>query len=77
MAPISPVKESFSLDQRDYRAPKNQQPLHSNIADFYSPEVFRVVLNNPTTAHRLKRFCQSRACGEDMEYLQKVSSFAL
>lgn len=77
MAPISPVREkreSFSLEQSDHRAPKSQQPVHSNIADFYSPEVFRVVLNNPTTAHRLKRFCQSRACGEDMEYLQKVSA---
>jgi hypothetical protein len=44
----------------------------ANITDFFSPEVFRVVLHNPTTAHRLLRFCQSRACGENMEFLQKV-----
>ncbi|KAH8659240.1 hypothetical protein BGZ60DRAFT_517847 [Tricladium varicosporioides] len=47
----------------------------ANIADFFGPEVFRIVLQNPTTAHRLKRFCQSRACGENMEFLQKVNAY--
>jgi hypothetical protein len=44
----------------------------ANITDFFSEEVFSVVLHNPTTAHRLLRFSQSRACGENMEFLQKV-----
>jgi hypothetical protein len=44
----------------------------ANITDFFSSEVFNVVLHNPTTAHRLLRFSQSRACGENMEFLQKV-----
>jgi hypothetical protein len=47
-------------------------PNAANITDFFSSEVFHVVLRNPTTAHRLLRFCQSRACGENMEFLQKV-----
>ncbi|KAF4631866.1 hypothetical protein G7Y89_g6263 [Cudoniella acicularis] len=47
----------------------------SIVTDFFGPDVFRIVLQNPTTAHRLQRFCQSRACGENMEFLQKVHSY--
>ncbi|KAG9235145.1 hypothetical protein BJ875DRAFT_483491 [Amylocarpus encephaloides] len=47
----------------------------SRITDFFSPEVFHVVLKNPTTAHRLMRFAQSRACGENMEFLQIVDRY--
>ena len=38
-----------------------------------SPDVFRIVLHNPTTAHRLLKFSQARMCGENMEFLEKVS----
>jgi phototropin len=51
----------------------NGSGLGSNMADFFSAEVFNIVIHNPTTAHRFLRFCQSRACGENMEFLQKVS----
>lgn len=44
----------------------------NDLTDFFSAEVFQIVLHNPTTAHRFLRFCQSRACGENMEFLQKV-----
>ena len=44
----------------------------NDITDFFSSDVFQIVLHNPTTAHRFLRFCQSRACGENMEFLQKV-----
>ncbi|TVY78543.1 Phototropin-1B [Lachnellula suecica] len=47
----------------------------NNITDFFGSEVFHIVLRNPTTAHRLLRFCQSRACGENMEFLQKVTQY--
>ena len=43
-----------------------------NVTDFFSSEVFQIVIHNPTTAHRFLKFCQSRACGENMEFLQKV-----
>jgi hypothetical protein len=50
----------------------NGSGLGGNMADFFSSEVFNIVIHNPTTAHRFLRFCQSRACGENMEFLQKV-----
>lgn len=43
-----------------------------NFADFFSSEVFYIVLHNPTTAHRFLKFCQSRSCSENLEFLQKV-----
>lgn len=42
------------------------------LADFFSTEVFNIVLHNPTTAHRLLKFSQARMCGENMEFLEKV-----
>ena len=44
----------------------------NGLADFFSSEVFQIVLHNPTTAHRLHKFCQARMCGENMEFLEKV-----
>ena len=46
----------------------------AGLADFFSPEVFQIVLHNPTTAHQLLKFSQSRFCGENMEFLEKVCS---
>ncbi|KAL2060930.1 hypothetical protein VTL71DRAFT_8982 [Oculimacula yallundae] len=48
---------------------------NANMTDFFSSEVFNIVLHNPTTAHRFLRFCQSRACGENIEFLQKVDRY--
>lgn len=48
------------------------QTSTNGLADFFSPEVFRIVLHNPTTAHRLLKFSQARMCGENMEFLEKV-----
>ena len=44
----------------------------SGFADFFGNEVFQLVLHNPTTAHQLLKFSQSRLCGENMEFLEKV-----
>lgn len=44
----------------------------NGLADFFSSEVFQIVLHNPTTAHRLSKFSQARMCGENMEFLEKV-----
>lgn len=46
-----------------------------NTADFFSWEVFQIVLHNPTTAHRFLRFCQSRACAENIKFLQQVDKY--
>ena len=68
--------------ERNYNPPpssfsKPKQTTGSNLganglADFFSQEVFRIVLHNPTTAHRLLKFSQARMCGENMEFLEKV-----
>lgn len=50
----------------------NRMDRNNTFTNFFSAEIFQIVLRNPTTAHRLLRFCQSRACGENMEFLQKV-----
>lgn len=68
-----------TADDRSGNATSTSSPPQSgnignNITDFFSSEVFHIVLHNPTTAHRLLRFCQSRACGENMEFLQKVGA---
>jgi PAS domain S-box-containing protein len=45
------------------------------LPDFFAPEVFQTVLHNPTTSHQLLRFSQSRLCGENMEFLEKVDKY--
>ena len=45
---------------------------NSQMPDFFGHEVFQTVLHNPTTAHQLLLFSQSRLCGENMEFLEKV-----
>ncbi|KAA6411942.1 MAG: regulator of g, partial [Lasallia pustulata] len=47
----------------------------SEFVDFFSPEVFQIVLHNPTTAHQLLKFSQARFCGENMEFLDKVDRY--
>ena len=42
------------------------------VADIFSPEIFQIVLHNPTTSHQLLKYSQSRFCGENMEFLDKV-----
>jgi hypothetical protein len=46
----------------------------SKFADFFGPEIFQIVIHNPSTAHQLAKFSQSRFCGENMEFLDKVYS---
>lgn len=69
-------------EDRDYNPPSSSfsSPKQQNfgdrspngLADFFSNEVFQIVLHNPTTAHRLSKFSQARMCGENMEFLEKV-----
>jgi hypothetical protein len=44
----------------------------SRMPDFFRSGIFQMVLHNPTTAHQLLLFSQSRLCGENMEFLEKV-----
>ena len=47
----------------------------SRLPDFFAPEVFQVVLHNPTTSHQLLKFSQTRLCGENMAFLEKVDKY--
>lgn len=83
---ITPRNGPFARDDmsRDYNAPPSSfsMPKHAGavdrggnpLADFFSSEVFQIVLHNPATAHRLLKFSQARMCGENMEFLEKVRS---
>jgi hypothetical protein len=44
-------------------------------ADFFTPEVFRTVLQDPAAAHNLKSFCRMKNCEENIDFLEKVMSF--
>ena len=47
----------------------------SRLPDFFSSEIFQIVLHNPTTQHQLLRFSQSRLCGENLQFLEKVDRY--
>ena len=47
----------------------------SRLPDFFSSEIFQIVLHNPTTSHQLLKFSQSRLCGENLEFLEKVDRY--
>ncbi|KAL8294499.1 hypothetical protein RB597_007817 [Gaeumannomyces tritici] len=47
----------------------------SRMPDFFGPSLFQVVLNSPTTAHQLQMYCESRFCGENMEFLQHIDLY--
>ena len=57
-------------------SPGSNGMLTNSVADFFSPEIFQIVLHNPTTSHQLLKFSQSRFCGENMEFLDKVRFLA-
>jgi phototropin len=44
------------------------------IPDFFSREVFQMVLRNPTTSHLLCQFARNQGCGEAVEFLTQVRS---
>lgn len=46
-----------------------------SMPDFFSTAIFQVVLHNPTTAHRLLKFSESRLCAENVEFLSKVDEY--
>lgn len=47
----------------------------SALPDFFSPSIFNVVLHNPTTAHQLLKFSETRLCSENVEFLSKVDEY--
>ena len=52
---------------------RNASSASLAIPDFLSREVFQMALNNPTTCHRLLRHAEAQGCGDNVEFLVKVS----
>lgn len=74
------ASRDYSAPPSSFSSPKPGSAIdrsNNGLADFFSTEVFQVVLHNPTTAHRLLKFSQARMCGENMEFLEKVHIFRL
>lgn len=78
MASKPPYEMDMEFAPNNIHNPKDEgNALHHTMgvhgfADFFSTEVFHLVLHNPTTAYRLQKFSQSHYCGENMEFLEKV-----
>ncbi|KAK4890609.1 hypothetical protein LTR28_002583, partial [Elasticomyces elasticus] len=47
----------------------------SKMPDFFTNEVFQIVLRYPATAHQLLKLSQSRLCGENIEFLERVDRY--
>ncbi len=63
---ISPGGSSTSVRTSD---------ISSRLPNFFASEVFQSVLRDPTTSHQLLKFSRSRLCGENLEFLEKVSRY--
>lgn len=74
-----PLRRAFSDDEVSVRhsiSGKTTASLGSqSMPDFFSASIFQVVLHNPTTAHRLLKFSESRLCAENVEFLSKVDAY--
>lgn len=71
---LSPINESSSYEQSVSTQPTSISAYSTTrLADFFSPDVLHIVLHNPTTAHQLRKFARSRLCGENLDFLEKVS----
>ena len=70
------ASRAYKPPASSFSNPKQQgssgDTLPNGLADFFSSEVFQIVLHNPTTAHRLLKFCEARMCGENMQFLELV-----
>ncbi|KAK0300833.1 hypothetical protein LTR01_009281, partial [Friedmanniomyces endolithicus] len=45
------------------------------MPEFFGQSVFQTVLHNPTISHQLLKFGESRLCGENMEFLARVTRY--
>ena len=68
-------KHLVTRDTESIAETKTSTTSSTKLANFFGLEVFQVILHNPTTSHQLTKFCQSRFCAENMEFLEKVDRF--
>ena len=69
---ITSTTQSHVTDTRS-TAPSGSEG--SRLPDFFSAEIFQIVLHNPMTSRQLLKFAQQRLCAENMEYLAAVDRY--
>lgn len=55
--------------------PSIRSESSKKMPEFFSQTTFQTVLNNPTISHQFLKFACSRLCGENLEFLGKVSRY--
>lgn len=80
--PGGPIRRRYSDDDLSVRSVRNsisgrtaKSTASQSMPDFFSSEIFQVVLHNPTTAYQLLKFSESRLCAENVEFLSKVDEY--
>lgn len=76
------IRRRYSDDDMSVRSVRNsisgrtaKSTASQSMPDFFSSEIFQVVLHNPTTAYQLLKFSESRLCAENVEFLAKVDEY--
>lgn len=76
------IRRRYSDDDMSVRSVRNsisgrtaKSSASQSMPDFFSSEIFQVVLHNPTTAYQLLKFSESRLCAENVEFLSKVDEY--
>ncbi|KAL1860291.1 hypothetical protein Daus18300_009346 [Diaporthe australafricana] len=80
--PGGPIRRRYSDDDVSVRSVRNsisgrtaKSSASQSMPDFFSSDIFQVVLHNPTTAYQLLKFSESRLCAENVEFLSKVDEY--
>lgn len=75
MRVLSPNGAPGSVVSQDVSSPSLHSSSSMTTPEFFSQSTFHTVLNNPTISHQFLKFAQSRLCGENLEFLAKVSRY--
>ncbi|KAK5134442.1 hypothetical protein LTR08_006489 [Meristemomyces frigidus] len=67
------VTTASSVSQRD--AHSSSVSSGSKMPEFFGHTAFQTGLHNPSIAHNLQNFGESRLCGENMAFLTRVSKY--
>ena len=68
-------ESSITSDNRSLATDALTSSSGSRMPDFFSNDIFQVVLHNPTTSHQLMKFARTRMCAENLEYLAAVDKY--
>jgi hypothetical protein len=72
-----PNERRLSVSTDSQNGAEEATATKGEVPDFFSREVFRSVLRNPSIAHQLSAFCQSRFCGEHSELLERITKYQI